>query len=163
MEADKKDEVIARLSMAVVYLTILIFILIITSLIFCFHTSFSAYRAKEPMLCGTYDQTPRSYNSSNLVGEKLFKQNCAVCHSLSTARITGPGLAGITARVPSGDWLSRYISNCDSVYKLKDPYALKLRHEFPESRMTIFSNTLLHSEIEKIISYIKESHTYILQ
>ena len=43
-------------------------------------------------------------------GEKLFKQNCAVCHTSHTdQKLTGPGLAGVFDRVPKGDWLKKWI------------------------------------------------------
>jgi cytochrome c2 len=41
-------------------------------------------------------------------GEKLFKQNCAVCHASHTdQKLAGPGLKGIFDRAPKGDWLTK--------------------------------------------------------
>lgn len=46
-------------------------------------------------------------------GEKLFKQNCAVCHASHTEqKLTGPGLAGLFDRVQPGsltknEWLKK--------------------------------------------------------
>ena len=48
-------------------------------------------------------------------GAKLFKQNCAVCHSLGTNKITGPGLEGVATRVPSDEWLAKWIKNNKAV------------------------------------------------
>jgi mono/diheme cytochrome c family protein len=86
-------------------------------------------------------------------GEKLFKQNCAVCHSLGTNKITGPGLAGVMSRVPSEDWLHKWIKNNEKLIKSGDAYAVKIS-TFDASQMTIFES-LSDEEITAIIGYVK--------
>ncbi|MDQ3045938.1 MAG: c-type cytochrome [Bacteroidota bacterium] len=89
-------------------------------------------------------------------GEKIFKQNCAVCHSLGTNKITGPGLAGIMSRVPqpAEAWLLKWIKNNDKMIKAGDPYAVKISG-FDASAMTVFEN-LSDEEINATITYIKD-------
>lgn len=87
-------------------------------------------------------------------GAKIFKQNCAVCHSLGENKITGPGLAGIASRAPGGDWLHKWIKNNDKLIKSGDQYAVKIS-TFDASQMTIFESTLSDEEIDAVITYIK--------
>ena len=86
-------------------------------------------------------------------GQKLFRQNCAVCHATTGLPITGPGLAGIMDRVPSEDWLHKWIRNAEAVKKSGDPYALKIDNQYA-SNMTPFE-FLTDDEISAIIDYVK--------
>jgi cytochrome c2 len=118
---------------------------------------------ENPGVCGTTDIDYIHVSASDAYsdrGEKLFKQNCAVCHSMGTNKVTGPGLKGIITRVPSEEWLEAYISNNDSVYKSGDAYAAKLKRE-NTADMTIFTH-LSKEEIQEIIRFMKDYHpTYI--
>lgn len=89
-------------------------------------------------------------------GHKLFKQNCAVCHSISDQKLTGPGLAGFYWRIPEPktQWLKNYILNSDSVYKSGDAYSKKLRSQYKESPMSVFSGQLTDQEINDIMIYV---------
>src|ERR1035437_8228376 len=66
--------------------------------------------------------------SNNLYadGRTVFKQNCAVCHSLGDNKLAGPGLKGIAERAPGGDWLHNWIKNNNKVISSGDDYAAKL-------------------------------------
>ena len=85
---------------------------------------------------------------------KLFKQNCAVCHSLGKNKITGPGLEGVATRVPSDAWLAKWIKNNKEVIKSGDPYAKKILAEYNGADMTTFTD-LTDDEITSLIVYIK--------
>src|ERR1700756_746614 len=93
----------------------------------------------------------RKADSVSLDGKTLFKQNCAVCHSLTNQKITGPGLAGIADRAPKGNWLFNYIKNNEKVKKSGDVYA---NHLYGSS-MTVFEGSISDAQINAIISYIK--------
>lgn len=86
-------------------------------------------------------------------GEKIFKDNCAVCHSLGKETVTGPGLEGVMKRVPSEEWMLKWIKNNDALIKSGDAYAVKI-NAFAESQMTTFTN-LSDDEIKAVIAYIK--------
>ena len=86
-------------------------------------------------------------------GEKIFKENCAVCHSMGKETVTGPGLEGVMKRVPSEEWLLKWIKNNDALIKSGDAYAVKI-NAFAESQMTTFTN-LSDDEIKSVIAYIK--------
>lgn len=86
--------------------------------------------------------------------EKLFKQNCAVCHSLGKNKITGPGLEGIATRAPGDAWLAKWIKNNTAVIASGDAYATKLFAENNKVAMTAFTD-LKDDEIAALIAYIK--------
>lgn len=87
-------------------------------------------------------------------GAKLFKQNCAVCHSLGTNTITGPGLEGVATRVPNDAWLAKWIKNNKAVTASGDAYAKKLMADFKGADMTVFTD-LKDEEVAALIAFIK--------
>ncbi|PBQ33052.1 hypothetical protein CNR22_15120 [Sphingobacteriaceae bacterium] len=86
--------------------------------------------------------------------EKIFRQNCAVCHSLTKQKLTGPGLEGIMERIPKGEWLKKYIMNSEKMIKSGDPYANKIYLENGKTAMTVFEGTLTDNDISALIQYI---------
>jgi len=89
-------------------------------------------------------------------GGKLFKANCAVCHSLGTNKVTGPGLQGVTERVPSPyqDWMLKWIKNNAALRKTGDSYANKLFADNNGTSMTVFDGALTDDQIKNIIAYV---------
>lgn len=88
-------------------------------------------------------------------GAKLFKANCAVCHTLTDQKLTGPGLAGVFDRVPKGDWMHKWILNSDKVTASGDAYAKKIKGENGNAAMTVFEGTLSDKDVDAIIAFIK--------
>lgn len=168
MNSDKKDKIIAELSLRIVYLSLLILSLIVLFLVFY---SFKPTKEVEikplPLLCGNAvmegiqrDNYIQVYgdNVNFDKGDILFKQNCAVCHTMSNVRITGPGLANVSSRVPNDKWLYNYILKSDSMFIAQDPYTLKLHKEYPETRMHKF-DSLTQQNVNDIIAFIKTNST----
>lgn len=87
-------------------------------------------------------------------GEKLFKQNCAMCHTMNSQKLTGPGMEGIADRVPKGDWLHRYILNNEKLIRSGDAYANKIYNENGKAAMTVFEGQLSDADVSAIIRYI---------
>ena len=89
-------------------------------------------------------------------GGKLFKANCAVCHSLGTNKVTGPGLQGVTDRVPAPyqDWMLKWIKNNAAFRKSGDAYANKVFADNNGTSMTVFDGTLTDDQIKNIIAYV---------
>lgn len=85
----------------------------------------------------------------------IFRQNCAVCHSLSDKKITGPGLAGIANRVPqpSDKWLYNYIKNNEKVIKSGDAYANAILKENGYAAMTTFES-LTDDQLKSLVSFL---------
>jgi hypothetical protein len=89
-------------------------------------------------------------------GAKIFKQNCAVCHSSHTGqKLTGPGLAGIFDRAPKGDWLNRWIINNEKLIKSGDAYANKIYNENGKAAMTVFEGQLTPKDVDAVIAFLK--------
>ena len=86
--------------------------------------------------------------------EKIFKQNCAACHSLGKNKIVGPGLEGIGTRVPNDAWLEKWIKNNKAVIASGDAYATKLFADNNKLDMTAFAN-LKDDEITALVAFIK--------
>ena len=89
-------------------------------------------------------------------GAKLFKQNCAVCHSLGSNKVTGPGLAGVATRVPqpADEWMHKWIKNNEKVRKSGDAYGNKIYQDNGAAQMTSFE-FLSDDEISALITYVK--------
>ncbi|MBX3164583.1 MAG: c-type cytochrome [Bacteroidetes bacterium] len=89
-------------------------------------------------------------------GEKLFKQNCAVCHTSHTDQmLTGPGLKGIFDRAPKGDWLKKWILNNEKLIKSGDAYANKIYTQYGKAAMSVFEGQLSDQDVDAIIAFMK--------
>ncbi len=88
-------------------------------------------------------------------GQKLFKQNCAVCHAVTDQKLTGPGLAGVFDRAPKGDWLKNWIINNEKLIKSGDAYANKIYNENGKAAMTVFEGQLTDKDVDAILAYVK--------
>lgn len=94
-------------------------------------------------------------------GEKLFKQNCAVCHTSHTdQKLTGPGLKGVFDRIQSGSlskeaWLTKWIINNEKLIKSGDAYANKIYGENGKAAMTVFEGQLDEKQVASILAFIK--------
>ena len=86
-------------------------------------------------------------------GKTVFKQNCAVCHSLGDNKITGPGLKGVGDRIPKGDWLFHWIKDNEKVIKSGDAYANKILKENGNAAMTVFES-LSDDDVKAVEAYI---------
>jgi len=89
-------------------------------------------------------------------GQKLFKANCGSCHYTTDQKLTGPGLKGVTDRVPQPyqDWMLKWIKNSAAVIKTGDPYATKLFADYNKTAMTVWEGTLTDDQIKNIIAYL---------
>ena len=71
-------------------------------------------------------------------GEALFKANCSNCHK-PDADYTGPALKGWSSRVPSPDWVYKWVANPAQMIAT-DAYAKALFEQWKPTVMTAFSN-----------------------
>ena len=88
-------------------------------------------------------------------GAKLFKQNCAVCHTLTDQKLTGPGLAGVFDRAPKGPWLHDWIMDNTKLIKSGDAYSNKIYSENGKAAMTVFAGQLTDQDVDAILAYVK--------
>jgi mono/diheme cytochrome c family protein len=85
-------------------------------------------------------------------GKALFMSNCASCHNpLKDA--TGPALKGADSRVPSKEWLYKWVHNSASVIASGDKYANDLYNKWGKTAMTAFPQ-LSNEEIDAIFAYV---------
>lgn len=91
-------------------------------------------------------------------GEKLFKGNCASCHKPTEAKLTGPGLKGVTDRWAGREaLLHQWIKNPNAVIASGDPYVKKLVADFASAGV-MPAQAVNDEEIDAILKYIK---TYV--
>lgn len=84
-------------------------------------------------------------------GEKLFKQNCAVCHS-AKHKIVGPALNDVI-RKKNFKWFMFYTIDSKTLLEDKDRRALKLQKEYSIVHPKFHS--LSKNEIKAIYDYVK--------
>jgi cytochrome c551/c552 len=96
-----------------------------------------------------------SFNNSVFAadGEALFKANCSNCHK-PDADYTGPALKGWSTRVPSPDWVYKWVANPAQMIAT-DAYAKSLFDKWKPTVMTAFSN-LKKDEIDAILKYVDD-------
>ncbi|HKC67617.1 MAG TPA: cytochrome c [Bacteroidia bacterium] len=159
---EKDSHLIQKQANAIVYLTILVLVLLLVVVIFSFNVKTAAPPDKEPLVfCGNAlvvpaNRQPDVYTEEVSQGRTLFKQNCAVCHSITDIKITGPGLKGVTDRVPkpTDEWLTAYILNNEKVRLSGDAYANKIYAENDSVPMTVFDSVLTQQQVKNIVTYI---------
>jgi mono/diheme cytochrome c family protein len=86
-------------------------------------------------------------------GESLFNANCKACHRVNQ-KLVGPPLAGVYDRVPSIDWIKKFVKNSSAVIASGDDYAVKLYNEYNKTQMTAFSS-FKDEDIMNILAYVK--------
>ncbi len=87
-------------------------------------------------------------------GEQLFKANCAQCHN-PVKDLTGPALKGVDSRVPSKEWLYKWVHNSAAVIASGDKYANEIYAKYNKTAMTSFPN-LSTEEIDAIVKYVDD-------
>jgi cytochrome c2 len=162
---DKEKKIVSRLATVIVLLVVVIVTLLIIILILL--------RNNGPGVCGTADKpvqycgticgnvpvldsgmTMESFNK----GKTLFKIHCAVCHTMTDQRLTGPGLRDVAGRIPNTKgWLEGYVLNADSMRKSGEPYSCILYREYDSLYMTSFTGTLTKKDVNDLICYMKAS------
>lgn len=85
-------------------------------------------------------------------GQAIFKANCASCHNpLKDA--TGPALQGVDKRVPSKEWLYKWVHNPAAVIASGDKYANDIYNKWGKTQMTAFG-ALTNEEIDAVVTYV---------
>ena len=86
-------------------------------------------------------------------GEKIFKANCASCHSTGENRMVGPGLKGINEK-RKPEWLMSWIKNSGEMIKSGDPDAKAIYEEFGKIMMP--ASVLNDDEIRSVLAFLKD-------
>jgi protein SCO1/2 len=106
---------------------------------------------------GWRDAAPgRSYAEASPVvaqnGQRLFQSKCSACHSLGQGDKIGPDLAGVTTR-RSRVWLTRYISEPDTLLAAGDPVATALYQQYRQIRMPNLK--LGSSDVADLVNFLE--------
>ncbi len=87
-------------------------------------------------------------------GKRLFRKQCAVCHSKDLITdATGPALAGIT-QLRSKQWLYAFTRNSQAMIASGDPQAVAVWNEWKPTIMNSFLS-LTDNDLDAIYAYIE--------
>jgi mono/diheme cytochrome c family protein len=92
-------------------------------------------------------------NSYSQDGAKLFKANCAACHSPTEKTVVGPGLKGVNEKYDR-EWLGKWIKNSGDLIASGDAAANEIYKEFNKSIMP--PQAVNDSEIDAILAYVAD-------
>ena len=92
-------------------------------------------------------------------GQVLFRNRCAVCHTIGKGDLRGPDLKGVTTR-RERTWLARFIADPDRMRASKDPIAIELFAKY--NKMPMPNLGLTKTEVADLISYM-EARTIALE
>lgn len=95
-------------------------------------------------------------NSYSQDGKKLFKANCAACHSVGSNKVVGPGLQGV-AEKHSNEWIHKWVKNSGALIASGDGDAKAIFEEFNKSIMP--PQAVSDADIEAILAYIADPGT----
>lgn len=90
-------------------------------------------------------------NLSAQDGEKLFKTSCTACHKLTSDRLVGPGLAGVTEK-RSKEWLMGFIRNSQEMIANGDADAVAIFEEY--NKVPMPAHPFTDEELVAIIDYM---------
>ncbi|HRP89749.1 MAG TPA: c-type cytochrome [Edaphocola sp.] len=85
-------------------------------------------------------------------GKALFQANCAACHN-PVKDATGPALKGVTEKVPSKEWLHKWVNNSSALVASGDKAAVEVFEKWNKIPMPPFPN-LKPEEIDAIFAYV---------
>ena len=101
-------------------------------------------------------QDPREPSAADqeTPGAKLFRAQCANCHSLGADSDLGPGLADVTRKRDRG-WLKRWLKAPDALIRDQDPIALALFRQYKEIYMPNLK--LSDGEVETLLQFLESA------
>ncbi len=95
-----------------------------------------------------------------VLGESLYKNNCAQCHAVTAEKVVGPGLKDIDKRRDYA-WLKSWINNPMGVIASGDKYANDLYNAYNKTQMTAFAK-FGDPEVKAVLAYIKSAGTPVV-
>jgi len=84
---------------------------------------------------------------------ELFQKNCSICHKISTEKLIGPGLAGVTQRRDKA-WIAKFIRSSKTLIESGDKTAVQLFND--NNKIPMPEHMFLsEADIKGLISYIE--------
>jgi len=99
------------------------------------------------------------FDSYSQDGKKIFKANCAACHSTGANKVVGPGLEGVNDRY-SKEWLLSWTKNSTEFIASGDADAAAAFETGGKIPMQAFETTLSDEEITSVFDYLKDPEGY---
>lgn len=83
---------------------------------------------------------------------EIFEKNCSICHSISTGKLIGPGLAGITQRRDKA-WIVKFVRSSKTMIELGDKLAIQVFNE--NNKISMPEHMFLsEADVNGLIDYI---------
>ncbi len=84
-------------------------------------------------------------------GEAIFKSTCAACHTTTSKRLVGPGLANIQDKVTI-EWFTKFVRSSQTLVNSGDAEAIKIFEEF--NKVIMPDQAFSDVEINAVFEYI---------
>lgn len=88
---------------------------------------------------------------TGLLGETIFQQKCAACHTIGGGKLVGPDLQGVTTR-RDPVWLKEFIAAPDKVLASGDPLAAQLLQE--SNNVPMPNLGLSSQEVDELLAFM---------
>lgn len=85
-------------------------------------------------------------------GEAIFKSTCAACHTTTSKRLVGPGLANIQDRVTI-EWFTKFVRSSQTLINSGDAEAVRIFEEY--DKVVMPDQELSDAEINAVFDFIK--------
>jgi len=96
-----------------------------------------------------------SFTTQAQSGEEIYTSNCVACHQLTSTRVVGPGLAGVTEK-RSEQWLVSWIKNSSELIASGDEDAKAIFEEYGKMPMPGYPQ-YSDEQLKDLILYIKDN------
>ncbi|HKJ89251.1 MAG TPA: c-type cytochrome [Gammaproteobacteria bacterium] len=91
-------------------------------------------------------------------GQKIFFKVCVQCHTLQDkSQASGPGLGGVLKRIPSEEWLMKWLKDPKGMVQSGDDYAQSISKKYP-LQMPKLKVMQKKSNRRAIITFLKQVH-----
>ncbi|MFP4560683.1 MAG: c-type cytochrome [Thiohalorhabdus sp.] len=109
------------------------------------------------MLAGGFSPEIRAQSTAEAAkGQKIFFKVCVQCHTLKEKdQASGPGLGGVLDRVPSEDWLLKWLEDPEAMVESEDDYAQSIVDDYSMDMPTL-EVMQKESNRKAIVSFFKE-------
>jgi len=97
---------------------------------------------------------------SDLDPGKIFKTNCATCHTIGKGVVVGPDLKDFHTR-QTLDWTLSWVKSSSTVIRSGDDYAVALFDEY--NRVEMPDQNLSEEEITAVYNFIKEESAKVVE
>lgn len=145
--------IIEQLTNAILYETLLILALIVFA-IYQQHKFSTPEEVTQTVAAAPVDNMEKKYTpvAGGPDGEAIFDARCSSCHAVNGDGGTAPGLKDAASRVPSREWMYKWVRNPAALINAGDPYATKIYADYAPVMMT--PQNLTDEQIDAVFDYV---------